>query len=320
MKKLLLTIILFIFALPHVSFAVDELKLTVVGDVKPYSYATLKLSSSYADLGGTRIAWYHDGELEEEGIGLVTHKVQLRGVGEAVEVTAMLAIPNSGGRFKQTMTLSPALVDTIWEAQTATPPFYRGKALPSHESLIKTMAIAHFGTSTDSTQINYTWKKDKNTGIGSGINIKSSSLFGAWENTSVPVKVTATINNMTANSSVDIPSFKPAVIFYEVSPTQGILTQEILNNNPIRNTVELSIKAIPFGFSSKEKSKSQILYEWRAGNKIIKSGQGDGMEEIFISRGNSNLKEGEINISLSTQNTINVMQYTLDKFSWKFTE
>ncbi len=320
MKKLLITILFSVFVIPISTFASNELKLSIVGSTKPNSFTTIRLTSPYADLGGTTIAWYHNGEFQEEGAGMLTHKVFLGDIGEVVKVTAVLAIENSGGIYNQSIILSPAILDTIWEAQTAVPPFYHGKSLPSHESLIKTMAIANFGTSTNSTGINYSWTKNKSTGIGDGLNVISSSLFGAWENSSVPVNVVATLNGIAVNSSMDIPSFIPTVLFYEVSPTQGILTQELLNTNPERNSVELSLKAIPFGFSLKEKIKHKILYEWKAGNKIIKSGQGESMEDIELTRSDSDKKSGSISITLSAQNTVNVMQSTTDKFIWNFNE
>lgn len=320
MKKIIITIFSLIILIPIFASAENGLSISVSGDLKPNSSVTLKLNSQYNDIGGTKIMWYHGEELEEEGVGLTTHKVYLGNVGESVKVTAILAIENSEGAFNVSTTLTPAFLDVLWEADTAVPPFYRGKALPSNESLVKTIAIPYFGTTTKSTSVNYSWKKNKNVNIGEGINKQSTTILGGWENEKTDVSVSASYNGMTANSSMKVPSFKPSAVFYEISPTQGILNQEILNNNPVRNSIELTLKAVPFGFSNKERGRSQMIYEWKAGDKIIKQGTGESMETISLSRSASKLTEGAIDIQLSIQNTINVMQYSISKFNWIFTK
>ncbi len=309
---------IFIF-LPTTSFAAGNFDLSVIGEMNPFNTVTVKITSPYLDVGGTKILWLENGEIVEEGVGMITHKVSLRDIGSSISLTAILGIPGSGGEEKQTIILSPATMDVIWEAQTAVPPFYRGKALPSNESLVKTFAIPYFGTTTPSSVVNFAWKKNSSVSIGDGLNIVSAGLFGAWENESVKVSVAAKYGSKTANTSINIPSFKPSILFYEVSPTQNILTNTSLKNDFVNNSVEISVLAVPFGVSNMEREDSKILYEWNAGSKKIKSGQDLGNEYISLSRDGSKLENGVIPISLMVQNTVNVMQYSNNKFSWVFT-
>lgn len=306
--------------LPFGASAEGGLQLSVIGDIKPINTVTVNLISQYKDIGGTKIFWFENNTLVEQGVGLLSHRVDLGEVGSSVDVTAALDTPGNLGSDKVNITLSPAVIDLLWEAQTAVPPFYKGKALPSHESFIKTLAIPYFGTTTPSTEVKFSWKKNKTISIGDGINIISAGLFGAWEKTSTNIQVNATHRNQTAVAQVNIPSFVPSLQFYEISPTQGILTNESLNGSPVRNSSEISLKAIPFGFSSSDRSKSKIQYKWKAGKKEIKNGVGLESETISLSRNKSNLKNGEILISLLAENVVNVMQFSEGKFSWKFTQ
>jgi hypothetical protein len=309
-----------ILFLPAQVFAESNLQLSVMGEIRPINTITLNLSSIYKDIGGTKVFWFEDNVLVEEGVGLISHRVSLGPIGSSITVAAVLGIPGSLGAERATIILSPAYIDLIWEAQTAVPPFYRGKALPSHESFIKTMAIPNFGTTTPGSVINYSWKKNRTISIGDGLNIISAGLFGAWEKTSTNIQVNATYKDQTAVSQVNIPSFVPTLQFYEISPTQGILTNESLNGSPIRNSSEISLTVVPFGFSSIDRNKSKIQYKWKAGKKEIKKGVGYDSETLSLSRNNSNLKNGEILISLLAENVVNVMQFDNSKFSWKFTQ
>lgn len=309
-----------LFILPISSHAIGALQLSVIGDIKPHNNVIVRLISPYKDVGGTNVLWLENNEIVEEGLGMVTHRVDLGEVGDSVIVTAILGIPGSNGKERVSMNISPAILDVLWEAQTAVPPFYKGKALPSHESLIKTFAIPEFGTTTPNSIVNYSWKKNKTISIGDGLNIISAGLFGTWENSSTDVSATAIYKSLTANKDIKIPSFKPYALFYEISPTQGILTQDTMQSNPTRNSVELSLLAVPFGFANAERNKSQVLYEWTAGKKRIKEGRGSAFEAISLSRSNSPITSGEIVISLLAQNVVNVMQYSENKISWRFTQ
>lgn len=321
MKKLITILFSLALLIPTSVFAQNkDVKLNIIGSIEPSNTITVKLSYPYIDLGGTKIIWLNNDEVAEEGIGMTTHSVDLGALGSKIKITAIIGIPNSKGQVQNSITISPAVMDILWEAQTTVPPFYHGKAVPSNESPVKTFAIAYFGTSTPNTAITYSWTKNKTISMGEGINLVNALFLGAWENKSTEVSVTAKYADLIANKTVKIPSYKPSIVFYEVSPTQGILTQEVLNNNPIKNTIELAVQAIPFGFANKERIKDQIQYDWSIGSNKIKSGRGSSFETVTFSKSDISLKTGEIAIKLLAQNVINVMQYSETTFKWAFTE
>lgn len=321
MKKLITIIFGFILLIPTISFAENkDVKLSIEGETNPGSSVRVKLSYPYSDLGGTTIFWLENDKVVEEGVNLTSHTVNLLSFGETIKVTAIVGIPNSRGQIKNSIIVAPATMNLIWEAQTAVPPFYKGKALPTTESPVRAMAIAYFGTTTPTTNTTYSWKKNGKTSIGEGVNLTNTVFLGAWEGEAVSISANAKYGDLTASKSMIVPSVKPSLLFYEVSPTQGVLTQELLNNNPIRNTVELAIKVIPFGFSNKEKNNDRILYEWSVGNKKVRTGKGTAYETITLSKSDIALKIGEIPVKLLAQNTSNVMQYTEMAFKWVFKE
>jgi len=67
-------------------------------------------------------------------------------LGEKKTVTIKV-VSRRGGYLEEKITFQPALVDLMWEANTYTPPFYKGKALTSSKSSITVTAIPQLKTS-----------------------------------------------------------------------------------------------------------------------------------------------------------------------------
>jgi hypothetical protein len=317
MKKILYTIITVEMFIPGMVFAQGVISLSAEGTLTPGQTVTVHINSPFMDLGGTQIIWSANGQLIGEGLGQTSQQVTLGDVGISTTVTAAFALDNKA--YKEDLVLTPGFIDVLWEAETSVPPFYHGKALPSHESIVKTYAIPYFGSSTPGTYPEFTWKKDGSITIAKGINRSSAQFLGAWEKTAVPISVTAKQGDLSINDDERIMSYIPSALFYQISPMQGVLTQSALRGQVNDNDVELSVLAIPYGVALSERDSGNVQYDWGAEGNNIQEGLGKAYERVTLSRANDKNTSGKISITYAAQNTINVMQLAKGAFDWIFT-
>lgn len=319
MKKFLIILgVLVASVSPSAARANSIISISSSGSVQPESEVTVSVTSSVVDLGGADIAWSIDGQPVSEGIGLTSKKVTVGALGEQTRVTALVSF--LGAIYRNDITLTPSIMDVLWEAQTATPPFFHGKALPSHMSAIKTLAIPFFGTSTSDTMPTFSWKKDRTISLGTGMGNSSVQILGAWQNASIPISVDARLGDQTIAQSIKIPSFVPSAYFYEISPNQGTLTQTALPFRYQKDSPELTLLAVPYGVANSARGRSRVQYDWLSNGNNIQSGFGANLERIRLSRTKNPDATGSLTIAFSAQNAIDVMQLAEGKFNWFFTK
>lgn len=318
MKKLIIfSNILILFGIfPYLANANSIISIAVEGTEQPGSEVTVRVSSSVIDLGGADIAWSINGDPMSEDIGLTSTKITVGPLGEQTHVTAITTF--LGKIYRNDVIITPAIMDVLWEAQTATPPFFHGKALPSHMSIIKTLAIPFFGSSTESTLPEYNWKKDRTISLGTGVGNSSIQTLGAWQNASIPITVQAKSGDQNISQSLKLPSFIPSAYFYELSPTLGVLTQSAIGGRYEKNATELSLLAVPYGVGNSVRNKGRVQYDWTSNSKNIQTGFGSNLERIRLSRTNDPNKSGTIAISFAAQNAVDVMQLAEGGFTWFF--
>jgi hypothetical protein len=317
MKNKFLTLLIIGILAPCTAFARGVITLTSEGSLNPNQNVTVRAASSFIDLGGALIIWSVNGQLVGEGVGLTSQSIPLGALGVPVNVTAAITLNNRA--YKEQLTLSPAVIDVIWEAQTSVPPFFHGKALPSHESIVRTYAIPFFGTSTTGIP-EFDWKKDNTITLAKGVNRSSAQFLGAWEKTATPIKVEAKLGDVTVSDNVRITSFIPSALFYEISPLEGIRTQSALGGLVKNNGVEFSLLAVPYGIAMSERDRGEVQYNWEAGGKNIQEGLGRAFERVTLSRSEDKNTSGKISINYAAQNTVNVMQLAKGAFAWVFSE
>lgn len=319
MKKILFTLsVLAASILPSAVSANSIISIASSGSIQPESQVTVTVSSSVIDLGGADIAWSIDGQPISGGMGLTSTKVTVGALGEQTHVTALISF--LGAIYRNDIILTPSIMDVLWEAQTATPPFFHGKALPSHMSAIKTLAIPFFGTSSNDTMPSYNWKKDRTISLGTGVGNSSVQVLGAWQNASIPISVDAQQGDQSISQSLKIPSFIPSAYFYEISPSQGTLTQSALPFRYEKDSPELVLLAVPYGVANSARNRSRVQYDWLSNDTNIQSGFGINLERIRLSRINNPNTTGSLTIAFSAQNAIDVMQLAEGKFNWFFTK
>lgn len=229
---------------------------------------TLRSESNSTDLNRYRASWYVGGSLKLSGIGKRNFDITLGDYGTTTTVTYVVELPEKS--ISKTLNFSPADASIIWEAvDSYVPLFYKGKKLPSSESLIRINAIPNFTTSNGATipaeSAVYLWKRNKQLIPNSGGYGKKSVLIqhnSLRNNELISVHVSDKNNTQSADREISIPIYEPVIHFYSQpyhQPNLGIA----LDDGFTMRTDTMNVIAVPYFFSLSDQSWSDTNQTWR---------------------------------------------------------
>jgi len=279
--------------------------------------------SSLVDLSTETLIWYVDGVETASGVGLSEIDVTAGPLGSNTRVEAVL----SEGGFKRALAeaiIRPVAMDVLWESDSYTPPFYRGRALPSAGTNLLVEAKPYFrntnGSNVPIEDIVFTWSKNGYAVAGvSGkgknkVTLPSPSLYGS---DSVSVKARTLDGVFAIEKSVRIPSTEPLLNLYEDHPLFGTLYHRALGEQTVIFGEETSFTAIPYFASALNPNDRSLQYEWSVGGTPIENSltqpntitinargsSGNAFVELLLSHA-SNLffrADGSWNVQFSSQ-------------------
>jgi hypothetical protein len=107
---------------------------------EPNQTVTVSIESYATDLSRSTISWYLNNVLTKEGTGLKQFTFK---TGRAGSVSNILIVvkTSEGALLQETLNIHPASLDLVWEAQSYTPPFYKGKAFYPYQGTVKVVAM-----------------------------------------------------------------------------------------------------------------------------------------------------------------------------------
>lgn len=289
-KNLSLALIIVVFVAFHPAGAADDYS------VDPYAYSpdsiiieefTLDVfpknpgpnekvevtaNSHHFDINRADITWSVNGIRKLRGTGEKNLALRTGDVGSKT-VIYVIVKTEDGLVLEKTLSIRPAEVDILWEADTYTPPYYNGKALPSPKSSIKITAVPNFifnGSKISSSNLVYEWQIDYKkvpgvSGYGSDSFVhRSSQAFGEY---TVKVVVSSYKKTIVAEKTISISTVRPRLIFYEEGLLEGIKYNKALENSVDLLNNEIYVRAEPYFFS--RSSLANLSYEWMMNNGDI---------------------------------------------------
>jgi len=329
MRKFLFLAFLLVIFIP--SIAVGQASLTGYGSVNhiafksipkipaPNQLIQLSVESYSTNLNKMMIVWYLDGEEIESGYGVKS--IQFRTGETGTKQIVKVLIKKLGNVImEKTHYISPADVNIIFESDTYTPPFYRGKTLPSHQTRVKIIAIPNFIDSNnkkvDQDNIMYSWRingwfNQDQSGVGKNVYIYDGPLV------SRPVEVEVTAedidSNLVAKKTETLYLIEPEIIFYEKNPIYGTIFERAISDKANLNGVEIEISGAPYFFDIS--NTQNINFRWSAdGNEVS-----NGVEKSIVLR-RTDGNPGNIEIGLEIENFDKILQYTKSNFSLFYEE
>jgi len=268
----------------------------------PYDEVAISLSSYTYNLNNSNISWRLNGVEKLSGRGKTVFSFRVGDIGSKNNLSIYIATLE-GDVLTREITIIPATVDLLWTAETYTPFYYKGRALPTINSKIKFTAIPHF---SNNNNLVYKWSSGSQE-FPSVSGLEKSSFTYLTGNFSgqnaVTVKVESLDGKSVALATANIPNINSEVILYEEDPLYGVLYNRSLGNNFELKKDRIVIRAEPFYFSSKD--LEGIIYKWFMNDNPIKSSTPELPNVLsLVTGGNS----GSTDIGINVLNSQNVFQ------------
>ncbi|MDP6388186.1 MAG: hypothetical protein QGG63_02850, partial [Candidatus Pacebacteria bacterium] len=232
---------------------------------RPGDVVTVSIKSFSVDLDrADSIIWLVNDEIISRGVGIKQMHFQAGKLGSR-SVIDVVARGTSLGTVSESITIRPTEVDLIWEAKTYTPPFYKGKALPSSSAEITVTAIPQFVTSNGnklkSSELIFTWKKGRKVlGNDSGRGKDTLKITGPkiFRSTLIQVKVESLGRTLAGKGFAQVFAVAPRIVFYENDIILGMKYGNAIGRNFTLTNEEITVTAHPYFFSGNRRVSSDF--------------------------------------------------------------
>ena len=241
----------------------------------PDEIVDVRIESFSLDLNRTTINWLVDGSLFAQGNGLDAIQIRTGPIGSETIVSVIIR-PDEVTEIFDQIVIRPTHISILWEADTYTPPFYQGRALPSSNSTILIEAYPdirnQLGNKIPNNDLIFTWKKNggiinriSGRGQSSAI-IDSPLLFGE---DIISVDVVSLDNRYNGSSFARIPSKDPHISIYKDDPLIGIMYHQAIPSFDTIPQSDITLAAVPFYFSARNSNDTNVSYVWEVNNLSI---------------------------------------------------
>jgi hypothetical protein len=232
----------------------------------PGDNVTITLNSYANNLDSVLISWYANGKIVASGTGKKSFSITAPAAGAEIEVIAKTYLPE--GSMDTRMVIRPAVMVLLWQAMDSyVPPFYRGKALPTPDSVVKVVAMPEVRVGSnlvDPNNMVYAWKQDyTNDQNGSGYGKNSFTYRNDYLDNSNNISVTAsTVNqNYSSGANVDIATYQPKILFYKKDENMGTLWEQTLEDGHQIHGSEI-LQAAPYFISPQDIRIPTLIFSW----------------------------------------------------------
>jgi hypothetical protein len=290
------------------------------GRPRPNQVITASAESFSMDLNSATLTWRRDGTVIAQGSGITEVTFQVGDAGSQ----STLSVSASGNEAFQSrqIIIRPAAVDLMYEAESYTPPLYKGKALPGSQTPLRVLALPHIvrsGRTLNASELDFAWKIDGRVlGTQSGrgqdsISIEGPRLFN-------PITVDLTVSTLdgdpAARGFLEIGAVEPHLLFYENDPVLGIRYEQALANPFLLTNEEVTITAHPFYFSGTNRTNAASRFRWTLNGRVVTNPLQD--QSSIVLRQTDAAASGSATIALSIQNADRVLQRAQNSFRIQF--
>ena len=246
----------------------------------PGDLVSISLESYATDLSQAQITWWVNGNKMQEGKGGVSFEIEAPALGKMTTLVISVNTIDSG-IVEKTVQITPARVTILFQANSYTPPFYRGKALAPSESSITAVAIPDFidadGNRIGSKDIVFTWKRNSFVaGAQSGLG-KNSYTFSSGrlpeDEPLVEVSASSPADNLRATARIRVPITFPRILFYEEHPLRGAFLDTALPPTFALQKNEMTVIAYPYFREGTALDNPSVSTNWKLNGSTVESGE-----------------------------------------------
>lgn len=262
----------------------------------PDEAITVTIESYISDLDKATFSWSLNGKVVQSGVGKRSLGFVNGPSGKTTNLTVNITTVE-GINITKRLSWSPVGLTILWEANTYTPPFYRGKALLAPQAEVRVVALPDSTSGSNALSADnfaYVWQKDGSVVTSASGYKKNYFTFPApmpFGQTNVKVSVSSMDGSVSSEKTISPTLTQPFVLFYEDSPLIGVWYNHAIGNNFTLTQKEFSIKAAPYFFSTVDTNDSAVLkYDWSVnGNPAQNFGQTITLRNDAGTQGNSNI-------------------------------
>jgi hypothetical protein len=291
---------------------------------KPNERVNIRIWSGFFDTDTALFSWSIDGKVALQGRGENELDFVMKDLGQITTITLFIE-PDGGVGFSKTYQFASADVPLVFDAQTYTPPFYKGRALLAEKASYKVVATPRVpdgrGGTIPKDELIYSWKRNGNfAGLKSGLGKYVFSVNG--DDLEYEEKIEIEIKNKAgtsyARNTLILYPKRPVLYFYEVHPLFGALYSKELSNlkNYVLTNKEINITAEPFFFPIESgKIIPNTFFTWKSNGIAVTSGIGQNTV-TFRNEG----KNGTALIETKAQSPTSIFHDTFARLSLRFNE
>lgn len=217
----------------------------------PNQKVSAVLKSYSFDLNAATIDWKVNGAAAttDKKSTAITFTTGSIGSVTVLDVSAVLGTDKN----QKTITIRPASVNLVWQADSLVPKGYRGKPLAVSGGEVTIIALPNFiganGSTIKPEELIYEWEKDYQrianlSGLG-----KNTFKIIAGTGGTAGVRVSTADKKISAVNSIQIVPATPKVVFYENHPLNGLMANRALVGQYELESNEITLAAEPFYFS-----------------------------------------------------------------------
>ena len=228
---------------------------------KPGEIVTISIETYGIDINTQPILWKQNGVNQLKGVGQKKFSFTMGPSGTVTSIEVIVS-PKNAPAITKTFKFAPVDVDILWQANTYTPPFYKGKALFTPEADVTFVAMPNIvvkGKRLDPSDIVYNWSVDgevdgDSSGFGkdtfgyTGSIILRPSVIGAQV-------YAAADKNLTGSNNFTLSNVYPQALFYEDNPLYGILYNRAVRNQYSTPNDSVNFAVAPYFFSTSDKNE-----------------------------------------------------------------
>jgi hypothetical protein len=273
---------------------------------RPNETVYLRVTSNSTELNNSLISWSRNGVVEKKGVGEKSYEITAPKPGNSITIT--VTSTRNGNISSNSVVIRPASVSLIWEADSYTPKFYKGKGLAVHQSNIRVIAMPSLvnspGNKLNSKNLIYEWSLngfvDKNqSGVGKDIFKFKGSLIS--KSKLVTLSVASEGGSLSAQENITIRFGEPEILIYKKNPLTGTKNNHSLINVVVEG-IESTFIAEPYFFSKQLFDSGYLRYKWTVDGNSVDSL--DGSRKITFS---SDIW-GRSSVSVEISNPINLLE------------
>lgn len=241
---------------------------------KPGETVRVSIESYLTDLNKATIGWTVNGKLLSQGIGYTSFSFPVTSSSGTTKLVISI-VTNTGDTITREFSFNPVGLTVLWEANTYTPPFYKGKPLITPQARVRAIAIPNeinTKNALNAGTLAYVWKQDGVASENTSGYGKNSFVFTSprpYEKTKVSVSASSLDDSINSEFKLAIPVTNPFILFHEDHPLLGIWYNRPLGKDLSLTKKEFSLRAEPYFFSKEIRGQSSLSYNWELNGQTV---------------------------------------------------